>query len=370
MQPFKPYFRGEETPPAKRLTSCQKCFRTTDIENVGHDRTATSPSSRCSATSRSGDYFKQGAVEFALGALDEGLRLRRRSDIWITRLRRRRGARARARRGGDRVLALDRRPRRAHRPARPRGQLLAVGADRALRALLGALPRPRPRLRPGHGPPGRRHRALPRVLEPRVHAVRAAGGRRRCPSCPRRTSTPAWASTAWRRSSRTSQSVYETDHFRPLIELGEELSGRSYGEDFADHARAADPGRPRPRGDLPAGRRRGARRTRTAATSCAGSCAARSSRAACSASTTPFVVRAVRARDRGDGRAPTRTCAAERPTIERWARAEEEGFGRTLAQGERLLGGPRRARAGRTARRGSRPRTRSSCTTPSASPTR
>src|SRR5829696_4027268 len=35
MQPFKPYFRGEEEPPNRRLTSCQKSFRTTDIENVG-----------------------------------------------------------------------------------------------------------------------------------------------------------------------------------------------------------------------------------------------------------------------------------------------------------------------------------------------
>src|SRR3712207_7121586 len=34
-QPFKPYFRGEEPPHHPRLTSCQKCFRTPDIENVG-----------------------------------------------------------------------------------------------------------------------------------------------------------------------------------------------------------------------------------------------------------------------------------------------------------------------------------------------
>src|SRR5215217_6941801 len=35
MQPFKPYFRGEEEPPSRRLTSCQKSFRTVDIEVVG-----------------------------------------------------------------------------------------------------------------------------------------------------------------------------------------------------------------------------------------------------------------------------------------------------------------------------------------------
>src|SRR5262249_27696754 len=65
-------------------------------------------------------------------------------------------------------------------------------------------------------------------------------------------------------------SVFETDQFAPLMALGEELSGRSRDQDFpttralrilADHTRAAT---------CPP--------TRTAATSCAGCCAARSSR--------------------------------------------------------------------------------------------
>ncbi|MBR5501159.1 MAG: alanine--tRNA ligase, partial [Clostridia bacterium] len=35
MAPLKPYFTGAETPPRKRVTTCQKCIRTPDIDNVG-----------------------------------------------------------------------------------------------------------------------------------------------------------------------------------------------------------------------------------------------------------------------------------------------------------------------------------------------
>ena len=35
MAPLKPYFAGTEVPPSKRVTTCQKCIRTGDIENVG-----------------------------------------------------------------------------------------------------------------------------------------------------------------------------------------------------------------------------------------------------------------------------------------------------------------------------------------------
>jgi len=36
MVQFKPYFLGQAQPPAKRITTVQKCLRTGDLENVGH----------------------------------------------------------------------------------------------------------------------------------------------------------------------------------------------------------------------------------------------------------------------------------------------------------------------------------------------
>ena len=45
MAPMKPWFKGEEEPPRRRVCTCQKCIRTGDIENIGH-------------TARHGTYFE------------------------------------------------------------------------------------------------------------------------------------------------------------------------------------------------------------------------------------------------------------------------------------------------------------------------
>ncbi len=82
MHPLKGYFLGIEQPPAKLLTTCQKCFRSTDIENVGNTARHLTFFEMLGNFSI-GEYFKQGAAEFAWELSLEGFGFKA-DDIWIT----------------------------------------------------------------------------------------------------------------------------------------------------------------------------------------------------------------------------------------------------------------------------------------------
>ncbi len=244
MHPLKPYFLGLERPPHPRVTTCQKTFRTADIDIIGTTSRHLTFFEMLGNFSF-GDYFKREAVLFAwdLSRLGFGFR---EEDIWIT------------------VFAGD--------------DELGLGPDEeAIQAWLDVgVPRER-------------------IVEcPRSENFWQSGPTGPCGPCselyldrgvafgkpddlpgeenerfleywnlvfmqfdqnPINTLTPLPAKNidtglGLNRMAAILQdkaSVFETDQFAPLISLGEEMSGRRYGEEFqtdralrilADHSRA------------------------------------------------------------------------------------------------------------------------------------
>ncbi len=74
MQPQMPYFLGREAPPAPLTTTCQKCFRTPDIDEVGLD-TYHLTFFEMLGNFSFGRYFKEGAIEYATEFIRERLQL-------------------------------------------------------------------------------------------------------------------------------------------------------------------------------------------------------------------------------------------------------------------------------------------------------
>ena len=332
MQPFRPYFRGEERPPHVRLTSCQKCFRTTDIENVGTTKRHLTFFEMLGNFSF-GDYFKQGAVEFAFELSTKGFGFDP-ERIWITVF------------GGDGELGLgpDEEAIECWRSVGvPDERIVHLGReDNFWQAGPTGPCGPCSELYLDRGPEFGPYTDRPgddteRFLEfwNLVFMQYELHEDGTLEPLPAKNIDTGLGLDRLAAILQDVPSVFETDHFLPIVKLGEELSGRAMGQDeqttralriLADHGRGmtfllSD-------GIVPSNEDRG------------------------------YVLRRImrRAIQQGrtleiDGPFLPRLCEraietmanaypelrAERDTILRWAVAEEESFNRTLAQGERLF---------------------------------
>ena len=82
MAPLKNYFSGVEVPPSKRMSTCQKCIRTGDIENVG--KTARHGTFfEMMGNFSFGDYFKPEAITWAWEFIREHLEIPE-DKLWVT----------------------------------------------------------------------------------------------------------------------------------------------------------------------------------------------------------------------------------------------------------------------------------------------
>jgi len=82
MAPLKAYFAGLETPPAKRMTTCQKCIRTGDIENVGYTSRHGTFFEMLGSFSF-GDYFKVESLKWGWEFITEVLKMPA-DNLWAT----------------------------------------------------------------------------------------------------------------------------------------------------------------------------------------------------------------------------------------------------------------------------------------------
>jgi alanyl-tRNA synthetase len=333
MQPLKPFFLGRERPPASRLTSAQRCFRTPDIEEVGTTKRHLTFFEMLGNFSF-GDYFKEEAIAFGWELSVEGFGFDP-EQIWITVF------------GGDEELGLGpdteaeelwkaqgvpaerivRLPRTENfwqaGPTGPCGPCSEMYLDRG-EAFGG------PEVRPGDD--------TDRYLEYWNHVFMALelhedGSLTELPDKNIDTGLGLERMAAIQQGV---DSVYDTDGFRPLIELAEQLSGRPYEDGaeadvramriIADHVRGtveliAD-------GVVPSNEDRGYVLRRIMRRAIQQSRVLGLEPGALSG----FAERAV------EILAPIHPqVAGERALIERWVAAEEEGFGRTLDRGTELL---------------------------------
>jgi alanyl-tRNA synthetase len=331
MQPFKPYFRGQETPPALRLTSCQKCFRTTDMDEVGKTARHLTMFEMLGNFSF-GDYFKQEAIGFGYRLATEGFGFAK-DKVWMTVF------------GGDDELGLgpDEEAIEFWREQGvPDSQIVRLGRkDNFWQAGPTGPCGPCSELYLDRGLEFGSADDLPgddseRFLEfwNLVFMQYELGEGNSIAELPTKNIDTGMGLERMAAVLQDKPSVYETDNFWPLIELGQELSGAKYLEDaaatralrvLANHSRSmaflvAD-------GVVPSNEDRGyvLRRIMRRAIQQGRSIGLERS-------LVPFAERVI---ELMGGVYPE--LIKQRSAIVQWAAAEEEGFGRTLAQGSDLL---------------------------------
>jgi alanyl-tRNA synthetase len=332
MQPLKPYFLGHERPPHNRLTTCQKCFRTTDIENVGNTLRHLTFFEMLGNFSI-GDYFKQGAAEYALEFSVQGLGFDF-GAVWITVF------------AGDDELGLgpDEEAIAAwEKLGVPRERIVGLGRDDNFWQAGPTGPcGPCSELYLDRGPDFGGPNDRPgddteRFLEywNLVFMQYDQNPEGVLTPLPSQNIDTGLGLNRMAAILQDVPSVFETDQFAPLMALGEELSGRSRDEDFpttralrilADHSRAAtfliaD-------GIVPSNEDRGyiLRRVLRRAIQ----------QGRMLGMEQGFLPRYAEVVRELMGRAYPEL-NEQREAIDGWLAAEEEGFGRTLEQGTRLL---------------------------------
>jgi alanyl-tRNA synthetase len=244
MHPLKPYFQGTEKPPRQRVTTCQKTFRTPDIEIIG-TTTRHLTFFEMLGNFSFGDYFKREAARFAWELSRDGFGFPE-DDIWITVF------------AGDEQLGLG-----------PDEEAIQAWLDLGVpRERIVECPREENFWQAGPtGPCGPCSELyLDRGVEHGAPDDLPGGDNERfleywnlvfmqLDQNPVNVLAPLPANNidtglGLNRMAAVLQdkaTVFETDQFAPLIALGEELSGTKYGEEFptdkalrvlADHSRA------------------------------------------------------------------------------------------------------------------------------------
>jgi alanyl-tRNA synthetase len=332
MQPFKPYFLGQEEPPSQRICSVQRCFRTTDIEQVGNTARHLTFFEMLGNWSF-GDYFKEESLAWGWELSVEGFGFDPEL-IWVTvfegdgelglgpdeeaiEIWRRVGV------PQGRIVQL---PRSENwwqaGPTGPSGPCSEMYFDRGVEF---------------GGPDDRPGDDTDRFVEYWNHVFMTydLGADGSVTPLPMKNIDTGMGLERMAAILQDVPSVFETDLFRPLVDLAEELSGRSYGDDrkttramriLADHSRGtvnliAD-------GVVPSNEDRG------------------------------YVLRRIMRRAIQQGRVlgleppylgqfaeraiETLTAeyphlAEERDTVMRWVTDEEQSFGRTLERGTEML---------------------------------